>query len=141
MFSRYLNQSLDFLGQKPSRGCIVRMVNDVEIVSDQLINAQSMPKRANNRLVLRRLLDLNSRLLSMHCGLACVFSVMISFLGKKNKMYSRRYKSSYPTFFNVEEVLNSMKIVQAFSTKERNPKTFGRSLPDHFRLWSKLLKL
>jgi len=39
MFGRYLNQSLEFFSKNKVGDAIVRMVNDVEIVSNQYINA------------------------------------------------------------------------------------------------------
>lgn len=140
MFSRYLNQSLDFFGQNRVGDAIVRMVNDVEIVSEQFINSTFDALRELVTIVVfaRIAYLLNPKLFLYSIVVLPVFSVLISLLGKKIKKYARRIQEQLSTLFStVEEVLNSMKIVQAFRHEKKENQNFIQINNRHFHLWSK----
>ncbi|MDY0151619.1 MAG: ABC transporter ATP-binding protein [Candidatus Cloacimonas sp.] len=140
MFSRYLSQSLDFFGQNQVGDAIVRMVNDVEIVSERFINSifNALRELATILVFARIAYLLNHKLFLYSILVLPLFSLMISYLGKKIKKYSRRIQEQLSTLFSiVEEVLNSMKIVQAFRHEQRESDNFAKVNNRHFHLWSK----
>jgi subfamily B ATP-binding cassette protein MsbA len=142
MFRRYLSQSLDFFGQNQVGDAIVRMVNDVEIVSDKFINSffNALRELATIIVFARIAYVLNSKLFLYSVLVLPIFSLMITYLGKKIKKYSKRIQEQLSTLFSiVEEVLNSMKIVQAFRHEKRESDNFAIVNNRHFHLWSKAL--
>jgi len=140
MFGRYLHQSLDFFGQNRVGDAIVRMVNDVEIVSEQFINSTiSAVREIITVIVFARIaLMLNSRLFLYSVLVLPLFSLTVSLLGKKIKKYAKRIQEQLSTLFStVEEVLNSMKIVQAFRHEKLENDNFNRINNRHYSLWLK----
>ena len=140
MFSRYLSQSLDFFGHNKVGDAIVRMVNDVEIVSDQFINSffNALRELVSIIVFARIAYLLNNRLFLYSILVLPVFSLMVGFLGKKVKKYARRIQEQLSTLFSiVEEVLNSMKIVQAFRHEKQENAGFATVNNRHCRLWVK----
>ena len=140
MFSRYLSQPLEFFGQNRVGDAIVRMVNDVEIVSEQLINSvfNALRELATIIIFARIAYLLNAELFLYSIIVLPLFSLMISLLGKKIKKYARRIQEQLSTLFStVEEVLNSMKIVQAFRHEDLESQNFSQINNRHFRMWSK----
>lgn len=140
MFGRYLHQSLDFFGQNRVGDAIVRMVNDVEIVSEQFINSTiSAVREIITVIVFARIaLMLNSKLFLYSILVLPLFSLTVSLLGKKIKKYAKRIQEQLSTLFStVEEVLNSMKIVQAFRHERFENDNFNNINNKHFSLWLK----
>lgn len=138
MFGRYLSQSLDFYSSNRTGDAIVRMVNDVEIVSEQFINsAISAVRELITVIVFARIaMLLNARLFVYSIVVLPLFTVMVSTLGKKIKKYSKRIQEQLSFLFsNVEEVLNSMKIVQAFRHEKQEYDNFQSINDRHYRLW------
>ncbi len=140
MFGRYLQQSLDFFGQNRVGDAIVRMVNDVEIVSEQFINSTiSAVRETITVLVFARIAFLlNSRLFMYSILVLPLFSLTVSLLGKKIKKYAKKIQEQLSTLFStVEEVMNSMKIVQAFRKERQENDNFNRINNRHYSLWLK----
>ncbi len=140
MFSRYLHQSLDFFGQNRVGDAIVRMVNDVEIVSEQFINSTiSAVREIITVIVFARIaLMLNSKLFLYSILVLPIFSLTVSLLGKKIKKYAKKIQEQLSTLFStVEEVLNSMKIVQAFRHERFENDNFNNINNKHFSMWLK----
>ena len=140
MFHRYLHQSLDFFGHNRVGDAIVRMVNDVEIVSEQFINAifNALRELATIIVFANIAFMLNPKLFIYSIVVLPAFSVTISLLGKKMKKYSRKIQEQLSTLFStVEEVLNSMKIVQAFRHEQKESENFRQINNLHCHLWSK----
>ena len=140
MFSRYLNQSLTFFSRHRIGDAIVRMVGDVDIVSEQLINSfVNVIREMITVLVFARIAYLlNPVLLLYSIIILPVFSLTIGFLGKKIKKYSKRIQEQLSNLFsNVEEVLNSMKIVQAFRHEQYERKNFEAINNKHYHMWFK----
>ncbi|HNZ33118.1 MAG TPA: ABC transporter ATP-binding protein [Candidatus Cloacimonas sp.] len=140
MFTRYLNQSLTFFGRHRVGDAIVRMVGDVDIVSEQLINSfVNVTREIFTVLVFARIAYLlNPTLLLYSIIVLPVFSFSIGLLGKKIKKYSKRIQEQISNLFsNVEEVLNSMKVVQAFRREDYEKKIFESINQKHYRMWYK----
>ena len=81
---------------------------------------------------------LNPTLLLYSIIVLPVFSFSIGLLGKKIKKYSKRIQEQISNLFsNVEEVLNSMKVVQAFRREDYEKKIFESINQKHYRMWYK----
>ena len=140
MFNRYLNQSLTFFSRHRVGDAIVRMVGDVDIVSEQLINSLvNVTREVFTVLVFARIAFLlNPTLLLYSVVVLPVFSLTIGLLGKKIKKYSKRIQEQISNLFsNVEEVLNSMKVVQAFRHENYERKKFEAINNKHYKMWYK----
>jgi len=138
MFGRYLGQSLDFYSSNRTGDAIVRMVNDVEIVSEQFINSIISTLRETITVIVfaRIAIMLNARLFIYSIVVLPLFTLMVSMLGKKIKKYSKRIQEQLSFLFsNVEEVLNSMKIVQAFRHEKQENANFQAINTRHYKLW------
>jgi len=140
MFDRYLHQSSEFYNQNQVGDAIVRMVNDVDNVSNQYINSilNSIRDLVTILVYMRIALLLNSRLFVYSVIVLPVFSLTVSLLGRKIKKYAKRIQNQLSTMFsNVEEVLNSMKIVKAFRREVREQKNFDAINRKHLKLWQR----
>ncbi|MFW5629120.1 MAG: ABC transporter ATP-binding protein [Candidatus Cloacimonadaceae bacterium] len=140
MFGRYLNQSLEFFSKNKVGDAIVRMVNDVEIVSNQYINAIFNGLRDITSVVVYMYiaLFLNAELFLYSILIVPLLAFTVGYLGKKIKKYSKRIQSQLSVMFNaVEEVLNSIKIVKAFRREEHEHKEFEKINKRHLKLWQK----
>jgi subfamily B ATP-binding cassette protein MsbA len=140
MFRRYMNQSLEFYSQHRVGDAIVRMVNDVEIVSEQFIRAilEAVRDLITILVYMRLALLLNPRLFVYSVLVLPAFTLTIGLLGKKIKKYSRRIQAQLSTMFSaVEEALNSMRIVKAFGREESEQKNFNGINRKHLKLWQR----
>ena len=140
MFSRYMRQSLEFFNQNRVGDALVRMVNDVEIVSEQFIRSllEGIRDVVTILVYMRIALLMNSQLFLYSIIVLPAFSLSIGFLGKKIKKYSRRIQAQLSSMFStVEEALNSMKIVKAFRREESEYKIFSQINKRHLKLWKK----
>lgn len=140
MFRRYLNQSLEFFSHNKVGDAIVRMVNDVEIVSNQYIHALFNGLRDLSSVVVYMYiaLFLNAELFLYSILVVPLLALTVGYLGKKIKKYSKRIQSQLSVMFNtVEEVLNSIKIVKAFRREDYEHKEFEKINRKHLKLWQK----
>lgn len=140
MFGRYLNQSLEFFSQNKVGDAIVRMVNDVEIVSNQYINAvfNGLRDISSVLVYMAIALFLNAELFLYSIIIVPLLAFTVGYLGKKIKKYSKRIQSQLSVMFNaVEEVLNSIKIVKAFRREDYEHKEFEKINRKHLKLWQK----
>ncbi len=140
MFKRYLHQSSEFYNQNQVGDAIVRMVNDVENVSNQFINSllNSIRDIVTILVYMRIALMLNAQLFFYSIIVLPVFSLTVSILGRKIKKYTKRIQNQLSTMFsNVEEVLNSMKIVKAFQREEQEQKNFDVINRKHLKMWQR----
>ncbi len=140
MFKKYLYQSLAFFNINKVGDSLVRMVSDVKIVSDFFIKA-IFDALQNIILILifaRVALFLNAKLFLISLILLPIFSIIINYIGKKIKKYSKRIQiQSSNLFSNVEEILNSMRIVKAFSREDHELGKFKDINQKHFKFWRK----
>ncbi len=140
MFRRYMEQSLAFFNRTRVGDAIVRMVADVDIVSEKFIKALLDAVRDLITIfVYMRLAYLLSPTLFVYSLLVLpAFTLSIGYLGKKIKKYSRRIQSRLSTMFStVEEALNSMKIVKAFRREESEYKAFSAINRNHLKMWKR----
>ncbi|MDD3534632.1 MAG: ABC transporter ATP-binding protein [Candidatus Cloacimonetes bacterium] len=140
MFKRYLDQSLEFYGKNQVGDAIVRMVNDVEIVSNQFIFAVFNSIRDFSSIIVYMYiaLMLNARLFAYSALIVPLLTFSIGFLGKKIKKYSRRIQSQISQMFSVvEEVLNSIKIVKAFRREEDEYIAFQKINHSNLTQWQR----
>ena len=140
MFRRYLSQSLDFFSKNQVGDAIVRMVNDVEIVSNQYIFAvfNSIRDLSTVIVYMAIALFLNAELFAYSILVVPILTFTIGFLGKKIKKYSRRIQTQISAMFStVEEVLNSIKIVKAFRQEDNERQNFEKINAKHLKQWQK----
>jgi ABC-type multidrug transport system fused ATPase/permease subunit len=140
MFKRYLDQSLEFFSKNQVGDAIVRMVNDVEIVSNQYIFAvfNSIRDISTVAVYMYIAIFLNARLFAYSILVVPLLTFTLSFLGKKIKKYSRRIQTQISAMFSaVEEVLNSIKIVKAFRRESDEFTAFNKINRKHQRQWQK----
>ena len=140
MFQKYLYQSLAFFGKNKVGDSLVRMVSDVRIVSNFFIKSAFDVIR-NCLLVLMYAglaIFLNFKLFFISLIVFPIFTLGINYLGNKIKKYaSRIQKQSSTMFSNVEETLNSMRIVKAFSRENFEMKKFERINRKNYFAWTK----
>ncbi|MDD4668041.1 MAG: ABC transporter ATP-binding protein [Candidatus Cloacimonetes bacterium] len=140
MFRRYLNQSLEFYGHNQVGDAIVRMVNDVEIVSNQFIFAlfNSIRDFSTVLVYMYIALFLNTRLFIYSILVVPLLTFTLGYLGKKIKKYSRRIQEQISAMFSVvEEVLNSIRIVKAFRKEDDEFRAFEKINRRHLRQWQR----
>lgn len=140
MFRRYLNQSMEFYGKNQVGDAIVRMVNDVEIVSNQFIFAifNSIRDLSTVIVYMYIALFLNARLFAYSILVVPILTFSLGFLGKKIKKYSRRIQAQISAMFSVvEEVLNSIRIVKAFRHEESEYQEFEKINHKHLKQWQR----
>ena len=140
MFRRYLSQGMDFYNQNQVGDAIVRMVNDVDNVSNQFIySIFNMIRDLSTILVyIVIVVTLNAKLFMLALLVLPIFTITVSFMGRKIKKYSKRIQDQLSTMFStVEEVLNSMRIVKAFRREDIEYEAFSVINRKHLRLWQR----
>lgn len=140
IYHKYLYQSFAFFSKNKVGDSLVRMVSDVNIVSNLFVS--SVFKTLRDVIVLlvfaRIALFLNMRLFLLSLILLPIFSTVIHYLGNKIKKYSKRIQQqSSDLFSNVEEKINGIRIVKAFSREEFEMEKFKDINFKHFRYWLK----
>ena len=141
MFEKYLAQSLAFFNQNRVGDSQVRMDNDVSIVSNEFIS--------NLFIALRDLMvmltcmfvayAMNPRLFLISLLVTPIFALSISYIGKKIKKYAKRIQAQYSSMFShVEEALNSMRIVKAFSKEDYELKQYKIINNKYRKLWQRV---
>ena len=140
MFGRYLSQSMEFYNQHQVGDAIVRMVNDVDTVSNQFIFSVFNSIRDFSTIIVYMVIAimLNGRLFLYSIIVLPLFSMTMSLMGRKIKKYSRRIQSQLSTMFSVvEEVLNSMKVVKAFRKEAAEEEAFNKINRKHLKMWQR----
>lgn len=140
IFDKYLNQSYRFFTMNKPGDSLVRMVSDVQIVSDLFIYSLFNALRDLILILVyvRIAIFLNPRLFLISMVILPVCSILMNLLGRKIKKYARRIQSQFSDMYsNVEEVLNSMKIVKAFSKEKFENEKFKKINSRFFKLWRK----
>jgi ATP-binding cassette, subfamily B, bacterial MsbA len=140
MFSQYMSQSLEFHSQHQTGDAIVRMVNDVEIVSEQFIRSilEGLRDLVTILVYMRIAILLNSSLFVYSVIVLPVFVLTMGYLGRKIRKYSRRIQAQLSSMFSAaEEAMNSMKIIKAFGREESETENFKGINKTHLRLWKR----
>jgi subfamily B ATP-binding cassette protein MsbA len=140
IFKRYLYQSLSFFGKNKVGDSLVRMISDVKIVSNLFIG--SLLRTFQDIILLlvytTIALLLNPRLFLISLILFPLFSLILNYIGKKIKKYSKRIQNqSSEMFSNVDETLNSMRIVKGFSRENYELEKFKKINNKYFQFWRK----
>ncbi len=128
IFDSYLKQSVAFFNKNRVGDSIVRMVNDVNMISELYITSIFNIFRDLLTVIIFVFIAMfiNTELFLMSLVIVPIFSFAVSFLGKKIKKYAKRIQGQASTLFsNIEEVLSSMKIVKAFSREKYEQKRMG----------------
>lgn len=140
IFKKYLNQSLKFFNINKVGDSLVRMVNDVNIVSNMYIDQMFILIRDIFLLLIYAglALYLNAKFFLLSLIVLPVFSLLVALLGKKIKKYAVRIQAKFSDMFsNIEEVLNNMKIVKAFSRENYELDKFKKINKKYFVFWRK----
>lgn len=140
MFEKYLKQSLAFFNINKVGDSIVRMVSDVDIVNDKLLFPIFNIARDLILLAVYIVIavSINAKLFLFSLIILPLFSVVLALLGKKVKKYSKRIQIKFSDMFsNIEEVLNNMRIVKAFSRENWELEKFQQINMKYFVFWRK----
>lgn len=140
IYKKYLYQSLAFFNENKVGDSLVRMVSDVKIIGNFFVNSIFNSLRELFLIIIFALfaLFLNPRLFLVSLVLLPIFSFVVHLLGNKIKKYSKRIQQQSSNMFsNIEEKLNSMRIVKAFSREEYEMAKFGVINDKHFKFWMK----
>ena len=140
IFRNYLRQSLRFFTRHRVGDSLVRMVSDVEIVSNLFITSVFNAIR-DILLVLvfmRIAIYLNLRLFLISLLVLPITTLLVAGLGTKIKKYARRIQAQFSDIYSrVEEVLSNMKIVKAFGREDDQQFLFQKINKQFFRYWRK----
>lgn len=140
IFRNYLRQSLRFFISHRVGDSLVRMINDVEIVSKLFITSVFNAIR-DILLVLvfmRLAIYLNPRLFLISLIILPITTFLVATVGKKIKKYARRIQAQFSDIYSrVEEVLSNMKIVKAFGREDDQYNGFQKINRQFFRFWRK----
>ena len=140
IFKKYLYQSLAFFNFNKVGDSLVRMISDVDIVG-RLFIASLFKTIRDVMLILvyaRIALFLNPHLFFISLIVLPIFSLIINYIGKKIKKYSKRIQQESSNLFsNIEETLNSIKIVKSFSKERFEFARFKSINQKYFRYWRK----
>jgi len=140
IYKKYLYQSLAFFNENKVGDSLVRMVSDVQIIGNFFVNSLFNSLREFLLIIIFAwiALFLNPRLFLISLILLPIFSLIVHFLGNKIKKYSKRIQQQSSNMFsNVEEKLNSMRIVKAFSRERYEMDRFEEINNKHFKFWRK----
>ena len=140
IFKKYLYQSLSFFGQNKVGDSLVRMISDVKIVSNLFIGSLFRAFQDIILLLVHTIIALllNPRLFLISLILFPLFSLILNYIGKKIKKYSKRIQNqSSEMFSNVDETLNSMRIVKGFSRENYELGKFKKINNKYFQFWRK----
>jgi len=142
MFNSYMRQSLLFFSNNKVGDSMVRMVNDVDIISTLYITSLVEIVR-NGITVLAFLLlalSINAKLLLISMVVLPLFPVFIGLIGKKIKKYSQRIQAKFSDLFShVEEALANVWIVKAFCKENEENQKFNDINSTHLKFELKSL--
>lgn len=140
VFRNYMEQSLAFFSRYRIGDSLVRMVNDVEVVSKLFIHSLfQVVRELFLILVLMRIaLFLNARLFLISLIVLPVTTLIVTTIGKKIKKYARRIQSKISDIFSkVEEVLTNIKIVKVYNREAEQISAVEKLNDRFFRFWRK----
>jgi subfamily B ATP-binding cassette protein MsbA len=137
-YKKYLSQSYSFFSHFRVGDSIVRMINDIDIVNNLFI--ENIFKIVRDCLVISIYafiaLKLNAHLFLVSLFVLPPFIITVNVLANKIKKYSKKIQAQLSDMFSsIEEVLNSMRIVKAFSKEKYEGKKLTGINLTHFRFW------
>ena len=139
-YQNYLSQSYSFFNQNRVGDSIVRMINDIEIVNNFFIDAIYKLLREFTVVIIYAIIaaSLNLKLFLISLLILPPFTIAVRYLSSKMKKYARRIQAQLSDMFsNIEEVLNSMKIVKAFCKESFEHERLKALNKKHFLFWRK----
>ena len=140
LFAKYLTRSLDFFHKNNVGDSLVRLVNDVSIINKQLImSIFNIIRNSFTIIILVRIaIYFDTKLFLLSIVIVPIFTISIGLLGKKIKKYAKRLQSGTSSMFsNVEEVLNNIRIVKAFTKEDFEISKFNKITKKYLNAWSK----
>lgn len=138
LFRKYLNQSLTFFRSITIGDSQVRLTSDANIVSNLFIRSFFGSLRDVALIIVNVTIAIliNYKLFLYTAVIVPVVSILISFLGKKVKKYSKRIQKTYGILFSkIEEVFNGFKIVKSFSKEDFEYKRFITHNLKFYKSW------
>ena len=142
MFDSYMRQSLLFFSKNKVGDSMVRMVNDVDIIS--LLYITSLMEIIRNSLIVLSFLilalSMNAKLFLISIVVLPLFPLLIGMIGKKIKKYSQKIQAKFSDLFShVEESLANVWIVKAFCKEAEERRKFSDINSTHLRYELKAL--
>ena len=139
-YKNYLSQSYAFFNQNRVGDSIVRMINDIENVNNLFIdNVFKIIRELSIVIIYAYIaLRLNSELFLVSLLILPPFTLAVNMLSKKMKKYAKKIQSQLSDMFsNIEEVLNSMRIVKAFCKEDYEYNKLVKINNKYFNFWRK----
>lgn len=143
IFNNYMKQSLAFFNKNRVGDSLVRMVSDVDIVSNVYIISVIQIVRDSVTVLILALLAIfiNPKLFLMGIIVLPLFPLIVQMIGKRLKMYAQKIQEEFSVLFShVEEVLSSMQIVKAFSKEDYENEKFKKINESYLRYSKKSFK-
>jgi subfamily B ATP-binding cassette protein MsbA len=140
LFHKYLYQSMAFYNENKTGDSLVRMISDIQIVSDNFIGSILQIIRDIMLLITFGwvAIALNPKLFLVVVFVMPGFAWLVGLLGKKLKKYAKRQQGQYSTMFSfMEEILSNMKIVKAFSREDYEMDRFNSVNKRYNGFWLK----
>ena len=139
-YKSYLSQSYFFFNQNRVGDSIVRMVNDIEFVNNLYINSLYKVTRDFFVVFVYALLALsiNFKLFCVSILVLPTFAISVNYITKKIRKYAKRIQAQLSDMFsNIEEVLNSMRIVKAFRKEDFEYHKLEIINEQYYQFWRK----
>ena len=139
-YKKYLSQSYAFFNQNRVGDSIVRMINDIDIVNSLFIDTFFKIVRESSLVIIYAIiaLSLNSRLFFLSLLVFPPFTIAVKYLSTKVKKYAKMIQAQLSNMFsNIEEVLNSMRIVKAFCKEDYEHQKLVKLNKKYFKFWRK----
>ncbi|MBN2830407.1 MAG: ABC transporter ATP-binding protein, partial [Candidatus Cloacimonetes bacterium] len=140
LFHKYLFQSMAFYNENKTGDSLVRMISDIQIVSDKFIGSLLLILRDLMLVVMYAFIALaiNPRLFLIVLIVMPGFAWLVGFVGKKLKKYAKKQQGQYSVMFSfMEEILSNMKIVKAFSREDYEMERFNKVNLKYNGFWLK----
>ncbi len=141
LFKKFLTGSLSFFHNVKSGDILVRIIDDAQIINKMMISIGMKIIRDILTICgfLIIALSLNSSLFFKVILVIPILGIVLSYIGKKLKKYSKRIRIQFATMFSkIEEIIWGIKIVKAFAKEHIEYKRFRNITLQYFRSWRKL---
>ena len=140
LYEKYLYQSMSYLNANQVGDSLVRMINDMDIVNNELLDRVFNIARDVLTIITFAVIaiSLNPKLFFISAIVFPVFTVLIEYIGRKIRKYARRIQTQFSSMFSrIEEVLHNMRIVKAFAKEDYELNQFKAINNKYFKLWNR----
>ena len=140
LFEKYIQMPISYHKKTPIGDMQVRLTSDVAIISNSFIQASFSSLRDIALVFIYTFIALfiNYKLFLYIIIVVPVFSLSVSYLGKKIKKYSLRIQKTYSLLYSrMVEVLNGIKIVKSFSKEGYEINKFKTENRKFYKAWLK----